>query len=455
MAALAALVLAASAAAAVPVPAVEVEEGIYEYGDAGNGAGPLWCYGASCIARAGDRLFASGLETLAGAEPLNNCRWLLFERTGEGWKLRAADPRDRTREPCPLGAFPGGRLFLSVNPPVDPAAKAGPARPDLLEFAAADPAAPPRSLSPVWEGAPPFTEHSYRGMAVDGPGREVLLFNILGHEAQHWSLLDRDGRWSVRGKLVFPMGDYETPEPIRLCYPQTALRGRAAHFLGISDIVEPVKAWREHKLKLTGRTWDYDFRRLFYAWTPDIGKAGFGAPIEIASREATAGHISNLDLWLDAAGRAHLLWLVTSADGRLRDTFFPGIAITTSLEHAVVDAGKVVERTKLALGGEGASSEVPGWGRLHATPSGRLFALYWVGGSRGGKPVGENRLVEILPGGRAGDPVRVPLAHPFTSFMTAAERLGSPPSDTIDVLGAAAGRPGISYARIRVGGVDG
>jgi hypothetical protein len=447
---LAFIIAITSLAAGPPVaPVVEVEEGIYEYADARNGAGPLWCYGASCIARSGERLFASGLETLKGVEPLNDCRWLLFEREAAGWKLRAADPKDRTREPCPLGAFPDGRLFLSVNPSVDPA-PSGPAHPRLLEFGAADAAAPPRPIEPEWEGRPAFTEHSYRGMAVDGPGRQILLLNILGHEAQHWCLFDRDGKPSARGRIVFPMGDYEKPEPIRLCYPQVALRGRAAHFLGISDIIEPVKAWREHKLKITGRTWDYDFRRLFYSTAEDITKSGFGPAVEIASREKTAGHISNLDLWLDPEGRAHLLWLETSADSRLRETFFPGVPITTSLEHAVVERGKVVRRTTLALGGEGASGEIPGWGHLHATPDGRLFALYFVGGSRAGKPVAENRILEILPGGGAGDPVRVPLAHPFTSFMTATERLGSPPSRTIDVLGSASGRPGISYARIRL-----
>jgi hypothetical protein len=103
-----AVLLSASAPA---VPIIEAEEAIYTSGDARNGAGPLWCYGARCIVRSGSRLFASGLETLPGVEPLNNCRWMLFEREPDGWKLRAADPKGRTREPCPLGAFPGGRLF--------------------------------------------------------------------------------------------------------------------------------------------------------------------------------------------------------------------------------------------------------------------------------------------------------------------------------------------------------
>ena len=440
------IVLSLAAPPAGISPVVEVEEAVYEPGDARNGAGPLWCYGSTSIVRIGEQVLASGIEVVKVAPPLNNVRWVLFRREEVGWKQVNADPSGRTREPCPLGAFPDGTLFLSVNPARDPGAAQGSASPRLLQFRAERPADPPRVLDPAWEGSPAFTEHSYRGMGVDGSGREVLLLNILGHEAQHWSFLDRDGGWSARGRIAFPVGDYEKPEPIRLCYPEVALRGRAAHFLAISDIIEPVKAWREYKLVLNkGNTWDYDFRRLFYAWTEDVVRRPFGPALEIASREKTAGHISNLDLWLDGAGRAHLLWLETSADARLREKFFPGVPLVTSLEHCVVEKGRVVRRTTLAAGGEGASPEVPTFGRLHATPEGRLFAIYHCGGS-----VSEDRLMEVLPEGGHGDPLRVPFRNPFTSFMTASERGGSPPSRTIDLLGIAAGKPGISYARIRL-----
>jgi hypothetical protein len=438
-------------------PRVEVEERIYTYEPANNGAGPLWCYGSTCLVRVGDDVFASGLETLKGAQPLNNVRWLLFKRTAKGWERQQADEKGRTREPCPLAGFPDGRLFLSVNPTLAaPEAKSGPANPQVLQFQTANPGASFVTLQPAWEGTPPFTEHSYRGFCADGPNRELLLLNILGHEAQHWSFLGRDGKWSRCGKFVFPMGDdYEKPEPIRLCYPEVALANRAAHFLAISDIIEPVKAWREYKLELNkGRAWDYDFRRLFYSWTPDVTKQPFGPAIEIASREKTCGHITNLDVWLDADGRAHLLWLEKSAwDPRVRQKFFPDEPLTTSLEHCVVDKGEVVQRTRLAIGGEGQSPEIPGYARLHASPDGRLFCFYYCGGTdAGGKSVNQNRLMEMRPDGTHGEPLRVPLAHPFTSFMTATERGGSPPSNTVDVLGTASGVDGIAYARIALFG---
>ena len=95
-------------------PAVEAEEDVYAFEPADNGAGPLWCSGSTCLVRSGTNAFASGLETLKDLKPLNNCRWLLFQRAGDGWQLAQADASGRTREPCPLAAFAGGSLFLSV-----------------------------------------------------------------------------------------------------------------------------------------------------------------------------------------------------------------------------------------------------------------------------------------------------------------------------------------------------
>src|SRR5688572_15030211 len=330
----------------VPAPSrnpeviVEVEEPIYTYQPADNGAGPLWCYGSTCIARVGEDVFASGLETISGAKPLNNVRWTLYKRSSNGWELQQRDERNRTREPSPLAAFPDGRLFLSANPTITPPdTYSGPAHPEVLRFNASSPKEAPITLKPEWEGVPVFTEHSYRGFGSDASGRELLLVNNVGHEAMHWSFMDRKGQWSAKGRIPFPMGvDYEKPEPIRLCYPQVALRRRAAHLLAISDIIEPVKAWREFKLQINnGRPWDYEFRRLFYIWTPDIAKTPFAAPLEVASREKTAGQITNLDLWLDPRGRAHLLWLERSVwYPQMLDRFFPGTPLTTSLEYAVV-----------------------------------------------------------------------------------------------------------------------
>ena len=42
-------------------PRVEVEEDVYRYEPANNGAGPMWCGGSTCLVRIGETVFASGL----------------------------------------------------------------------------------------------------------------------------------------------------------------------------------------------------------------------------------------------------------------------------------------------------------------------------------------------------------------------------------------------------------
>jgi hypothetical protein len=305
----------------------------------------------------------------------------------------------------------------------------------------------------VWAGQPDFTEHSYRSFAADGPNRELILFQNIGYTHAEWTFRDRAGQWSAQGRLVWPWGaDYEKPQPVRVCYPNVALQDRAVFFCGVSDIVEPRRTWREFKKQLTGRDWDYDFRRLFFTWTPDITREKFRDWTEIASREATAGWITPGDLWVAPDRTVHLLWTERALDERLRAKFFPDARQSYALNYAVVREGKVVRRRTLAEGGEGLSGERPAEGRFQVTPDRRLFVFYYVGG-RGadGKAIAENRLLEILPDGVAGNPVRVPLSKPFTSCFTATVRAGSPPANALELLGPCESAPlTIRYARIRL-----
>src|SRR6266404_4457575 len=61
------IILGTAALAADLLPVVQVEEDVYTHTNANNGAGPMWCHGSTCLVRAGEHLFASGLETLAYA----------------------------------------------------------------------------------------------------------------------------------------------------------------------------------------------------------------------------------------------------------------------------------------------------------------------------------------------------------------------------------------------------
>ncbi|MGE5612003.1 MAG: hypothetical protein ACM359_22340, partial [Bacillota bacterium] len=362
---------------------VEAEEEVYRPQDANNGAGPFWCFGSSCIARLGDDVFVSGLETLKDVKPLNNTRWLLFRREAGRWTLQQKDEKGRTREPCPIGVFPDGNVLLSVNPTLTPPEReAGPAQPQILRFSAQDLRLPYQTILPVWDRKPAFTEHSYRSFAVDGNRREMILFQNIGYTHTEWSFCNSEGKWIKQGKLAWPWGaDYAKPQAIRVCYPSVQLRNRAVYFCGVSDIVEPNPTWRDYKRKLTGREWDYDFRRLFFTWTPDITAGKFATWIEIASREKTAGHIFPCDLWVDADGRAHILWFERALDTRLRKDFFPNEKQTEALNYAVIDQGKVIRQQPVLMANEGVRGEIPGRGRFHGTPDGRLFIFHHVSGT--------------------------------------------------------------------------
>jgi hypothetical protein len=435
-------------------PVVEVEEDVYSYTDAANGAGPMWCHGSTCLARAGDRVFATGLETVAGAKPLNNCRWLLFVRGTNGWERLRTD-ESMTREPAPVAGFPDGQIFVSVNPTLGqgPEPNGGPARPDVLEFNAAHPKAPPKTLEPVWANAPHFTEHSYRSFAADAVSQEMILFQNIGYTHAEWTFRDRTGRWSVQGQLKWPWGaEYDKPEPIRVCYPNVAIRNRAVYFCGVSDVIEPYKAWRDYKRQLTGKEWDYDFRRLFFTWTPDITRQPFREWIEISSRDKTCGWIMPGDLYVAPDGDVHVVWSERALDERLRPKFFPEAKQSQSLNYAVVRQGKVVHRQLLEELTEGKAGIVGANPRFQVTPDDRLFVVYYASGSdAAGKAVSENRFCEIATGGRVGPATRLGLQRPFVSFFTATTRAGSPASYTLDLLGQRAEKPlSISYARIRL-----
>ncbi len=418
---------------------VEIEEAVCEYEPANNGAGPMWCYGSPLLVRDGSEVFVSVLETGRDATPLCNTRWCLYRRDDSGWGRMHAGDRFDEREPCPLVQLPGRALYLSVNPAQNPELERGPCHPMLLEFPMASLEDAPNPIEPRWRGTPEFTEHSYRGIGVDGDRGEVLLLNIQNRSGeQHWSLRDAEGGWSRQGEIAFP---------IRSCYPQVALKKRSGHVLAIGDIVEPVEAWRRIKFEQSGREWDYVFRRLFYAWTPDISDRPFGNPVEIDNVDSSAGHITNLDLRVDASGAAHVLYLKrTCASEVMRERFFPQHETVVSLEYVVMKSGKIVEQRQLMRAdGKGAGLE-PSYGRFHATPDGELLVVCAAAEPEKGAIANY-----LMPTRGDPQPVRLELDAPFRTFFTATERGGSAPSHLLDLYGIFGGDNTVRYARIRLG----
>lgn len=422
---------------------VAAENKVYDYTDAANGAGPMWARGGTCLVQCGESLFASGMETLP-VPGKSNCRWTLYQHANGEWARVNADPFGYTREPSPLAAMSDGTLWLSANPVTGVPTTGDMATiPLMLEFDATHPAADPTNHLPVWSGTPKWFDHSYRSLAVDANRRELVMFNQIGMDVSYWSFRDMYGQWSS-GVLAFPWGhDYEVPQPIRICYPNVAMRGRAVHFCGVSDIVEPKAAWRQFKKELTGQEWDYDFRRLFYCWTPDISNKPFTEWVEIASRESTCGWITPCDMYVDSRGRVHLIWIERAIDERLREKFFPHATQSWSLNYAIVKRGQVVHRQTLKRYEESDTACDIQFARFHAAPKGRLFVFSY---SREWDSVNKKRIpihqiVEIMADTTPGVPQTITLASPLTDFYSANTRAGSPTSNTFHLIGLTLAEP--------------
>ncbi|MBW8040823.1 MAG: hypothetical protein FVQ85_12580 [Planctomycetes bacterium] len=423
---------------------VEVEDVVTKYTSANNGAGPLWCYGSTVIARQGNDVYLSIIETGKDVPLLCNTRWQLWHRSANGWKIAQSEKEYRQREPCPVAIFHKGAVFLSVNPSVEPAGvKYGRCRPLVFEFNPRDPGGDIKTHQPVWADGTDFMDHSYRGFAADGARGELLLLNINAQTSEQFvSYCDDSGKWHQKGKIKFP---------IRSCYPQVGLRDRAAAVMAIGDIVEPVEEWQKLKFEKLNRKWDYVFRRLFYTYTADIRKSDFIAPIEIDTVEKTAGHISNLDLYIDEAGAVHLLYLKRPHHySFIRDKYFPGQAMTAYLEYVVVKGGRVLLRNTLAESGQDSKRLEPSFARFHIDSDGKLWVIAAGTRTDGTKRAFGNYIGRIIQGESRPRFVRIDLKHPFGTFFTNTVRGGSEPSDIIDLFGIADDNPNLRYARIRL-----
>ena len=462
---------------------VEVEETVCHppaYEVTNNGSGMFWGSGSTQIARVGGKLFVSAFEHVPGAAPLNNARWALYERGADGWRLCQRDLKDRTREPSPLTVSHAGRLLMSVNPTLAPLVPApadvekgqyiksggnihspftgGPARPEFLEFDPAHPEQEPKHLLPAWSGEPKFTEHSYRTFAADGSSGEFILFQNIGSTHSEWALLDKDGKWKT-GRLIWPQGEDPKYAPYhdlraRVNYPNVILHNREVHFIGQSPYniwnrIDPLKTetWGREK-------WGARFRKLHYAWTPDVTTTPFSGWTVLDDTMDDGGTLWLGDSWLAPDGRLHLVWRKDPINPKLRDTYFPDIQRDCRLLYAILKEGKVLEERVLFSGGETTGPLRPmGQPRFHITPDHTLYILFNIMGTTPQTKVQSgNCAVRVGADGSISVPVRIPLARPFTgTFFTATPRSGNPLSDAADLLidDNLDGKPVARYARIR------
>lgn len=416
------------------------ESTVYTTTDARNGAGPLWNFSSTNIARTGDTVWVSGLRTVPGLPPLNNTECTLWKQTGAAAWTQVATLPGLTREPCPIGVLNGQRLVISTNPTLNPPGKpgGGPARPGLWEYDPTHPDQPPVITEPRWRAGAPvdkFAEHSYRSLAVDGARGEIFLMQNIGYTHAEWTFRDSRGEWSSQGKLDWPVKRIGGKDvQLRVCYTVALVHDRAVYLLGVSDVVEPNAEWRDYKRKLTGKEWDYVFRNLYYTWTPDITSVPFQPWLEVASREETAGRIVPGDLWLAPDGTVHAVWEETAIDDRLRAAYFPNKSQQRSILHALIVNGEVVGPSELSVKSPG-SREVAHWPRIHVAQDGGLLVLVYVDGvESNGAKVSKNMIIK-LKNGHQIKAVDIPADHPSNQYVTTTPRAGGSSGNTLDVLG--------------------
>lgn len=429
--AVAAVILSGLACAGEAV--VETECDIFTLLPPENGSGPLWSYGCTQVARLGDDVFVSIMETGEGVPLLSNTRWRLMRISGGEQKIVAEADGYRQREPASLAAVPPDRLFLYVNDSQEaPGVKYGHCLPHLLSFSGEK--YRQKALFPKWDRKHHFTDHSYRGYAADAASGHLLMLNIdATTSVQNACLMNSKGKTLATGSITFP---------VRACYPQVAVRDKAVQVLAVGDIVEPVDAWREYKFEQTKQQWDYVFRRLFLVGTPDLSRESFGAVLEIDSVDDTGGHITNQDLWVSPEGEAWVLYSRREVQNELmRDKFFPEKSVIDSLWLVRVRNGEITHKELLV---EGTEESRPAQARFQETPDGALHVILYLTGADAG-----NKALRVFPETKERVLLPLPLQEPLPSFCLANTRSGNASSYMVDFYGTP-GNNRFRYAGVRL-----
>ncbi len=425
---------------------------------ANNGASPVWCVGAPLLVRETGTVWASISVTDPGAEPSCNTHWELWRRPEAGaWERIRRGPAASEREPCPLFLPEPDKLMLSIHPKILEWAHSSTSehkwycQPAIAQFYPRDPSSQPTLLQPKFATSPLFHQNSYRGVGVDPTNGSFLMLGKDSTNHSHMTRRDRSGAWFPVAAPAFP---------IKAEYSAIVLRGNEGHVFAIGDIVEPNAAWKAEKFRVLNDSWDFAFRRVFYAFAPDLATGRFEALLEVDSVDGTAGWAFNLDMVADGNGRIHLLWVRRNIQyGFLRDRFFPGTPIVEEVRHAVLEQGRILS-TETLLRREVDGAFVAGTrmnvstGRFHQLPDGRLLAVLATDVEDSKKLSTRALLLQELDlDARASPPaVRVALKTPLPVnwIFTNTVRGGSKPAHDLDILTTATRDSVVSVRYIHV-----
>ena len=395
-----------------------------------NGAHPLWSRGNSPIVRVGSRVFATNAKVHPERQPLNNTTLEIWEKEGGGsWQLVFEDHGVFQREPCSIALIGESTLAVSVNVPVtcpeaDERTEDIDCIPTLYLFDISGPLRKTASLQLPWPaGKHDFWDHTYRGFAFDAARKQLFLDNIDYNGDTHfcWTLLDSRQNGIRNGCLAFPK---------RVCYHNSAINNGEIYLFGVQDIKEPNAEWHAFKQSVTGNAWDYDFRKIYLNYCPDIESCDFEPSQLVCERDSTCGWTFPLDCCFDQNG--DMLFLVSMqnvAHSFMREKFFPALAPESALELYRFSKGKLISRTQLSLSQDTQKAEGHS-AFFHTDAAGETFIIW-------------SKLVDApgdeLPAGtyltRVSDlsapPVR--LMDDAAVFANSKVRLGAAPTDMIDL----------------------
>ena len=342
-----------------------------------NGSDPVWSRGNSVIVRVGDRVFATNSRVFPKRALRSRTSLELYEKCGdEPWKMVYYDEGVFQRESCPILYLGDHKLAVTVNPtarvyaPDEPNIGAA-CIPMVYIFDISGEVQKIDTIRLTWDDPEYFFhDHSYRGFTLDTANGNLFLVNqyIVSGGAHCYALCDHTFKTLQAGKLDFP---------VRSCYHNMAMRDGELYVFALRDIVEPNAAWKQYKFEKTGNEWDYDFRRVYLRYSPDITKEALGEAVSVCDRDDTCGWIYNIDCSYDKQG--DMLFLVSVQNVHfpfMKERFFPDAALETVLELYRFRKGQLVETRILDRSADEEGHMTQYGGFFHTASNGDVYIVW-------------------------------------------------------------------------------
>lgn len=394
-----------------------------------NGTQPSWSRGNSTIVRVGTRVFVTNAHVHPRRKPYNRTTLEIWEKEDGGtWNLVFEDTGVYQREPSPIAYIGNNKLAVTANVPAaehaeDEETMDTDCIPTLYIFDISGPVKRELVMRLPWDRDDyTFWEHSYRGFAYDQKRRNLFLDNIEYDDDRFcYTLLDRDLNCIRCGKLNFPA---------RCCYHTIAIQDGETYLFAIQDIKEPVAQWRDYKRQMTGRQWDYDFRKIYLNYCADIEHADFEPSVLICDRDATCGWMACLDCCFDKNG--NMMLLVSGQNvypSFMRERFFPDVPPESTLELFRFSKGKMIDHQIINRSSDGMLAY--GYnGFFHTAENGDVYLIWCKNMDVQGDTVSKGTYLSRTDD-LSAPPVRL---MDETGCLTGSKtRLGAAPSNAIDI----------------------